>query len=53
VRGNSGWEHWPLGADARGNPVQNLSLQMRLTGSILVEWMVLNHTEVYIRRVQD
>lgn len=53
MRKNSGWERWPLGADEKGHPIQDLSLQLLMIGDILVEWMIIDSTDVYLRRIQD
>ncbi len=47
------WEVWPLGCDSKGNINQDLSLQIQLIGSILVQWFIVNGKDVYLRRIDD
>ncbi len=50
---DSDWERWPLGANTVGNPVVETSLLGKLVGSQLVEWLVVDGKDVFVRRLQD
>jgi len=47
------WEHWPPGADRVGNPIPDPRMLLTLLGSQLVEWLVIDRSEVFVRRIQD
>ena len=50
---DAGWEIWPLGADAVGNPIPAPYLLGKIIGSQMVEWLVQDGGCVYVRRLQD